>query len=120
DAQALHGAAAQGASASGPVALDGAPKVASAPAGTDQGSGNAQIATGGNAGNTGNTPGTSADSNTPYATKDDVEGLRASLENYKYDQQRLQQTTLASTTRNTVIGGTVQARYTSQTPGTTS
>jgi hypothetical protein len=116
DARALHGAASKGASASGPAALDGAPKVASAPAATEQGAGNPQAT---NAGNSGNATGVPADGNTQYATKDDVDGLRASLENYKYDEQRLEQTTLASTTRNTVIGGTVQVRYTTQTPGTT-
>ena len=39
------------------------------------------------------------------ATKDDIGGLRADLENYKYDTQRLRDTKSALTTRGTTISG---------------
>lgn len=45
------------------------------------------------------------------ATKADVQGLRADMENYKYDQSRLQERNIPSVTRNTKIGGSVTARY---------
>ena len=105
DLKPLRAAAGAGAKASAPVALDGAP-ASGANAATPPAAADASAA--------------QPDDQGAFASKEDVDGLRASLESYKYDQQRLQQTTLASTTRNTVIGGTVQARYTSQTPGTTS
>ena len=45
------------------------------------------------------------------ATKADVLGLRADIENYKYDQSRLQERNIPSVIRNTRIGGSVTARY---------
>ena len=45
------------------------------------------------------------------ATKADVQGLRADIENYKYDQSRLQERNIPSVTRNTKIGGSITARY---------
>jgi hypothetical protein len=50
------------------------------------------------------------------ATKNDIEGLRADFENYKYEQQRATDRTTAKTTRGTTIGGTVQARANALTP----
>ncbi|QBE63784.1 DUF3138 domain-containing protein [Pseudoduganella lutea] len=50
------------------------------------------------------------------ATKADIDGLRTDLENYKYEQKRNRETKTALTTRGTTIGGSVQARYTSQDP----
>lgn len=50
------------------------------------------------------------------ATKSDIEGLRTDLENYKYEQSRLQERNLAQTTRGTAINGTVQARANAVTP----
>jgi hypothetical protein len=44
------------------------------------------------------------------ATKADVDGIRADLENYKYENQRNRETTTALVTRGTTIGGTIQAR----------
>lgn len=44
------------------------------------------------------------------ATKDDIGGLRADLENYKYDVQRSRDTKTALTTRGTTISGSVQLR----------
>lgn len=43
------------------------------------------------------------------ATQADLEGLRADLENYKYDQTRQYERTTAKTIRNTTIGGTITA-----------
>jgi hypothetical protein len=51
------------------------------------------------------------------ATKADVQGLRTDIENYKYDQSRLQERTIPSVTRNTKIGGSITVRYESQNPG---
>lgn len=44
------------------------------------------------------------------ATKDDIGGLRADLDNYKYDVQRLRDTKSPLTTRGTTISGSVQVR----------
>lgn len=49
------------------------------------------------------------DAATP-ATQADVQGIRADLENYKYEQSRTAERNRASVTRNTKIGGTVQVR----------
>jgi hypothetical protein len=43
--------------------------------------------------------------------KEDVQGVQSNLENYKYEQQRLRETKTATSTRNLVIGGLVQARF---------
>lgn len=45
----------------------------------------------------------------PPATLSDLDGLRADLENYKYDQARQYERTTAKTTRNTTLGGTLTA-----------
>jgi hypothetical protein len=50
------------------------------------------------------------------AMKNDLEGLRTDLENYKYEQKRSRETKTALTTRGTTIGGSVQARATYQNP----
>ncbi|MGC3944559.1 MAG: hypothetical protein QM762_08580 [Chryseolinea sp.] len=52
------------------------------------------------------------------ATKADVQGLRTDLENYKYDQSRLQERNIPSVTRNTKIGGTITVGYATQNPAT--
>ncbi|MET0351561.1 MAG: porin, partial [Rhizobacter sp.] len=49
------------------------------------------------------------DAATP-ASQADVQGIRADLENYKYEQSRTAERNRASVTRNTKIGGTVQVR----------
>jgi hypothetical protein len=54
-----------------------------------------------------------------YASKEDIDGLRADLENYKYQQQRDHDTAQALTTRNTTINGTIQTRFTADKPGVT-
>lgn len=51
------------------------------------------------------------------ASKADIQGLRTDLENYKYDQSRLQERNLAKTTRDTRIGGTITLGYDKRTPG---
>lgn len=56
------------------------------------------------------------DAKTP-ATKADVQGLRTDLENYKYDQSRLQERNIPSVTRNTKIGGSITLQYATQNPG---
>lgn len=43
------------------------------------------------------------------ALQSDLDGLRADLENYKYDQARQYERTTAKTTRNTTLGGTLSA-----------
>lgn len=43
------------------------------------------------------------------ATQADLDGLRADLETYKYDQARQYERTTAKTIRNTTIGGTITA-----------
>lgn len=55
-----------------------------------------------------------------YATKDDIGGLRADLENYKYDNQRNRDTKTALTKRGTSVSGNVQVRANSTTVATTS
>ncbi len=50
------------------------------------------------------------------ASKADIQGLRADLENYKYDQSRLQERTLAKTTRDTRLNGTVTLGYETRNP----
>ncbi|WP_290867155.1 hypothetical protein [Aquabacterium sp.] len=50
------------------------------------------------------------------ASKADIQGLRTDLENYKYDQSRLQERTIPSVTRNTKIGGTVTVGYETRNP----
>lgn len=57
----------------------------------------------------------SRDALTP-ATKADIQGFRTDFENYKYDQSRILERNRASTTRNTLIGGTIQSRFTWQNP----
>lgn len=57
----------------------------------------------------------SLDAITP-ATKADLQGFRTDFENYKYDQSRILERNRASTTRNTLIGGTIQSRFTWQNP----
>lgn len=52
--------------------------------------------------------------------KQDLEGLRADLENYKYETKRTRETKTALTTRGTTIGGSVQTRFTAQNPPTSS
>ena len=51
------------------------------------------------------------------ASKADIQGLRTDLENYKYDQSRLQERNIPSVTRNTKIGGSLTLRYDAQDPG---
>jgi hypothetical protein len=53
-----------------------------------------------------------------YATHEDLNGFRTDLENYKYEQNRQYETTIARTKRGTVLGGTVAARAAWQNPGT--
>lgn len=55
------------------------------------------------------------DAGTP-ATKADIQGMRADFENYKYENARTLERKVPSVTRNTAIGGTIQARATYQTP----
>lgn len=50
------------------------------------------------------------------ATKADIQGLRTDLENYKYDQSRLQERNIPSVTRNTRLGGTVTLGYETRSP----
>jgi hypothetical protein len=52
------------------------------------------------------------------ASKADVQGLRTDLENYKYDQSRLQERNIPSVTRNTKIGGSITLGYATQNPAT--
>lgn len=58
----------------------------------------------------------SVDARTP-ATKADIQGLRTDMENYKYDQSRLQERNIPSVTRNTKIGGSLTLRHDFQNPG---
>lgn len=53
------------------------------------------------------------------ATKDDIGGLRADLENYKYDVQRTRDFKTAITNRGTTISGSTQVRFNSTTAPTT-
>ncbi|MCX7258088.1 MAG: porin, partial [Polaromonas sp.] len=50
------------------------------------------------------------------ASKADIQGMRTDLENYKYDQSRLQERNIPSVTRNTKIGGSLTVRYDNQNP----
>jgi len=59
----------------------------------------------------------SAGEKVDIATKNDIDGLRTDLENYKYEQKRNRETKTALTTRGTTIGGSVQARASAQSPG---
>ena len=58
------------------------------------------------------------DARTP-ASKADIQGLRTDLENYKYDQSRLQERNIPSVTRNTKIGGTITLGYDKRSPAFT-
>lgn len=51
------------------------------------------------------------------ATQADITGLRADIENYKYDQSRLQERNIPSVTRNTRIGGSLTLRHDFSNPG---
>jgi hypothetical protein len=44
------------------------------------------------------------------ATKDDIDGVRADLENFKYDEARLRERNVVKSTRDTTLFGVVQAR----------
>lgn len=55
-------------------------------------------------------PAGNAVSSEDIATKDDINGLRADLENHKYDEQRNRDTKTALTKRGTSVSGTVQVR----------
>lgn len=57
-------------------------------------------------------------SETAFATKDDIDGIKADLENYKYDDKRLRETKTALSTRSTTIGGIIQTRFSYQDPKT--
>ncbi|TDP88045.1 phosphate-selective porin O/P [Aquabacterium commune] len=50
------------------------------------------------------------------ASKADIQGLRTDLENYKYDQSRLQERNIPSVLRNTRIGGSVTLGYDKRSP----
>ncbi|MDR1228438.1 MAG: hypothetical protein LBK55_05375 [Azoarcus sp.] len=54
------------------------------------------------------------------ATANDVEGVRADLENYKYDREREYERKNAKSTRDTTVFGTVQVRYSAQSEGAAS
>ncbi|PKO47932.1 MAG: DUF3138 domain-containing protein [Betaproteobacteria bacterium HGW-Betaproteobacteria-22] len=53
------------------------------------------------------------------ATQDDVEGVRADLENYKYDESRLRERSTIKSTRDSTLFGVVQVRAQAQNEGTT-
>jgi phosphate-selective porin len=55
------------------------------------------------------------DARTP-ASRADIQGLRTDLENYKYDQSRLQERNIPSVLRNTRIGGSVTLGYDRRSP----
>ncbi|WP_374319393.1 porin [Aquabacterium sp.] len=55
------------------------------------------------------------DARTP-ASKADIQGLRTDLENYKYDQSRLQERNIPSVVRNTKIGGSLTLGYATANP----
>jgi len=57
------------------------------------------------------------DAKTP-ASKADIQGVRTDLENYKYDQSRLQERNIPSVVRNTKIGGSITVGYATQNPAT--
>ncbi len=56
------------------------------------------------------------DANT-VATKADIQGVRSDFENYKYETARTLERKVPAVTRNTTLGGTVQARASWQNPG---
>jgi hypothetical protein len=58
--------------------------------------------------------------NNEKATSSDVEGVRADLENYKYDREREYERKNAKSTRDATLFGTVQVRYSAQDEGTNS
>lgn len=68
----------------------------------------------------GNAPAATESSSAEVATKDDLNGLRADLENHKYDNQRTRDTKTPITKRGTTISGNVQVRANSTSVGTTS
>ncbi|WP_283147865.1 hypothetical protein [Silvimonas soli] len=70
------------------------------------------------AADTGTVPAPTAESDpaNQVASRQDIDGLRADLENYKYQQQHDHDTAQALTLRNTNINGTIQARYAAETP----
>lgn len=69
---------------------------------------------------TGKSPTDASASSTGDVTREDLDGLRSALENYKYDVQRLRDTKTALTTRSTTISGVAQVRANSASVGTTS
>lgn len=64
-------------------------------------------------------PGASQSPAAEVVTKDDLDGLRADLENHKYDNQRDRDTRTALTKRGTTVSGTVQVRANSSNRATT-
>ena len=64
--------------------------------------------------------GDDADPSKKPATQSDVDGVRADLANFEYQQQRDHDTTYAISTRGTTIGGTLQTRASFDGPGTKS
>jgi len=54
-----------------------------------------------------------------YATRDDINGLQADLENFKYQVQRDRDTKTALSTRSLNVSGVVQAKFTTSDQGTT-
>jgi hypothetical protein len=60
---------------------------------------------------TGKAPAGATSSSSELANKDDISGLRADLENYKYDVQRLRDYKTVLANRGTTITGTAQVRY---------
>lgn len=52
------------------------------------------------------------------ATQDDVEGVRADLENYKYDESRLRERSTIKSTRDSTLFGVVQVRAQAQNEST--
>jgi hypothetical protein len=68
----------------------------------------------------GNPSAATESSSSEVATKDDLNGLRADLENHKYDEQRTRDTKSPITKRGTTISGNVQVRANSTTVATTS
>jgi hypothetical protein len=69
---------------------------------------------------TGKAPAGAASSSSEPANKDDISGLRADLENYMYDVQRLRDYKTVLANRGTTITGTAQVRADVSTASTTS
>jgi hypothetical protein len=65
-------------------------------------------------------PAEAASAPSELANKDDISGLRADLENYKYDVQRLRDYKTVLANRGTTITGTTQVRFNSTSTPTTS